>query len=67
MDKSELQIKLAEAQLTGYADASRGSSIEDHADSMGLTKKEWITLKKRGMVFLRPLDVKSLDEKFGIK
>ena len=59
------QIKLAEQQLTGFAHASKGFTINDLASSMGLTKREW--MKLRDVVDLKPLDRADLDEKYGIK
>lgn len=59
------QIKLAEAQLIGFAHASKGFNIIDLADSMALTKKEWLKLRDR--VHLKPLDKADLDEKYGVK
>jgi len=59
------QIKLAEAQLIGFAHASRGYSIKNLADSMNLSKKEWIKL--RDSVDLKPLDKEDLDERYGVK
>ena len=59
------QLKLAEAQIIGFAHASRGFSIKSLAESMGLTKKEW--LKIRDSVDLKELDKSDLDEMFEIK
>ena len=59
------QIKLAEAQLIGFAHASKGYSIKELADSMDLTKREW--LKLRDNVNIKPLDKAELDEKYGVK
>lgn len=59
------QIKLAEAQLIGFAHASKGFSIKELADSMALTKREW--LKLRDSLDLKPLDKADLDEKYGVK
>lgn len=59
------QIKLAEAQLIGFAYASKGFSIKELADSMALTKREW--LKLRDNVNIKPLDKADLDEKYGVK
>lgn len=59
------QIKLAEAQLIGFAHGTRGFSIKDLADSMGLTKKEWLKLRDKSD--LKPSDKDDLDEKYGIK
>jgi hypothetical protein len=59
------QIKLAEAQLIGFSHASKGFDIKNLADSMALTKREW--LKLRDHVNLKPLDKADLDEKYGIK
>lgn len=57
------QLKLAEAQLIGFAHASEGYNINDLAESMALTKKEW--LKLRDSVKLKPLDKADLDKKFN--
>ena len=59
------QLKLAEAQIIGFAHASRGFAIKDLAESMGLTKREW--LKIRDTVDLKELDKADLDEMFEIK
>lgn len=59
------QLELADAQLTGFAHASQGFGILELAESMGLTKKEWIKLRETSG--LKDLDKKDLDDKFGIK
>ncbi|MEP2668875.1 MAG: hypothetical protein ABJH04_07765 [Cyclobacteriaceae bacterium] len=59
------QINLAEAQLIGFAHASRGYSILELADSMALNKSEW--LKLRDPVNLKPIDKAELDERFGVR
>lgn len=59
-----IQEELALAQLTGFAHASRGFSIKELAESMGLTKEEWIKLKNKAG--LKSLDEEDLDEEFGI-
>lgn len=59
------QIKLAEAQLIGFAHASKGFDIKSLAYSMALTKREW--LKLRDSINLKPLDKADLDEKYGVK
>lgn len=59
------QIKLAEAQLIGFAHASKGFDIKSLADSMALTKREW--LKLRDSIDLKPLDKEDLDEKYEAK
>jgi DNA-binding Xre family transcriptional regulator len=58
------QLKLAEMQLVGFAHASKGFGIKELAESMGMTKKEWIKL--RNGVSLKQLDKIELDELFGI-
>lgn len=57
-------IKLAEAQLLGFAHASKGYSIKDLAQAMGLSKKEW--LKLRHSIDLKPSDKAELDAMFSI-
>ena len=59
------QIKSAEAQLIGFAHASRGFSINELAESMGLSKREWLNLRDK--INLKPLDKTDLDEKYGIE
>ena len=59
------QIKLAEAQLVGFGHASKGFSVNELAESMGLTKTEW--LKLRDSAPLKPLDKVDLNEKYGVK
>lgn len=59
------RLKLADAQLTGFAHASKGYRIEDLADSMGLKKSEWLKLREE--VFLKDSDKKALDSFFNIK
>lgn len=57
-------IKLAEAQMIGFAHASRGYSVKDLARAMNLTKREWI--KIRDSVDLKQSDKDDLDELFSI-
>ncbi len=59
------QIKLAEAQLIGFAHASKGHSIKDLAESMGLKKSEWIKLRSKDD--LKSLDRQDLDNHFQEK
>ena len=56
------QLLQAEAQLIGFAHASRGYSIKALAGAMGLTKNEWVKL--RNNVFLKESDKVDLDQKF---
>ena len=60
MSKKDGLLKLAEAQLIGFTQASRGYSIVSLANSMGLTKSEWIKL--RDSVDLKPQDKIELDK-----
>lgn len=57
-------IKLAEAQLTGFAHGSKGFSVTDLAKSMNLTKKEWEKLRLNSG--LKQSDVDDLDALFNI-
>ena len=57
-------IKLAEAQLTGFAHASKGYSIKDLAHSMNLTKREWLKLREK--IDLKKPDKEDLDTLFSI-
>ena len=57
-------IKLAEAQLTGFAHASKGYGVKDLARSMNLTKREW--LKLRETIYLKKSDKEGLDALFSI-
>jgi hypothetical protein len=59
------QIKLAEAQLLGYAHGTKGFSIKQLTDAMGLTKREW--LKLRDETTLKPTDKQDLDDLYGVK
>ena len=60
--KDKQQLELAEQQLVGFAHASKGYGIVDLAQSMGLKKSEWKSLK--GKVHLKPSDEQELDEHF---
>ena len=56
-------IDYAEQQLLGYSHAKQGYSIRDLVIAMGLTKKEWETLKKNDSVDYLTKDEKSeIDE-----
>jgi len=57
-------IKLAAAQLTGFAHASKGYSVKDLARSMNLTKSEWSKL--RDSIDLKQSDKDDLDAMFSI-
>ena len=59
-------IKIAEAQLIGFAHASKGYSIKSLAESMGLTKTEWKKLRE-STIDLKPSDIQDLDDFFKIK
>lgn len=58
------EIEMAEHQLTGYASARNGESVEQLARSMGLTAGEWSTIKEHGIVVLPKDDEAALDEYF---
>ena len=58
------QIELAEAQFIGYAHASKGYSVKELAESMALTKKEWIKL--RDIINLKESDKDDLNKMFGL-
>ena len=62
MNKKE--IEMAEQQLTGYASARAGESIESLAGSMGLTALEWEKIKTRSNVSLSKNDEEALDGYF---
>ena len=55
---------MAEQQLTGYASARAGESIESLAGSMGLTALEWEKIKTRSNVSLSKNDEEALDGYF---
>ena len=57
-------IKLAEAQLIGFAHATKGYGVKDLARSMNLTKREW--LKIRSSIDLKQSDKADLDAMFSI-
>jgi len=57
-------VKLAEAQMIGFAHASKGYSVKDLARAMNLTKTEWI--KIRNSVDLKQSDKDDLDDMFSI-
>ncbi len=57
-------VKLAEAQMIGFAHASKGYSVKDLARSMNLTKKEW--MKIRDSIDLKQSDKADLDAMFSI-
>lgn len=61
----EIQLNMAEQQLIGFGHASQGFRITELADSMGLTKKEWIKLRENAP--LKELDKKELDDFFNKK
>lgn len=54
------EIEMAEQQLTGYAHARAGHTIEALADGMGLTAGEWKEIQARGAVRLDDCDVDAL-------
>ncbi|MCE5227116.1 MAG: hypothetical protein LLG05_14820 [Porphyromonadaceae bacterium] len=58
------EIEMAEHQLTGFASARNGESIEQLACSMGLAVDEWNTIKVHGIVVLPKDDEAALDEYF---
>ena len=59
------EIEMAEQQLTGYAHAIAGHSIEALADSMGLTASEWEAIKARKIVRLNDCDSAALNVFLG--
>lgn len=59
---SKKQLEMAEQQLVGFAHAKAGHSVEQLADGMGLTAKEWDALKDK--VRLSVSDERDLDAYF---
>lgn len=60
---SKKQLELAEQQLVGFAYAKAGHDIEQLAEGMALTAKEWDALKNK--VRLSPSDERDLDAYFA--
>lgn len=61
------QLDLADAQLTGFAHSRfNRNDIIGLVTSMGLTKREWIKLKKDNAVALNDVDTKEVNEHFNI-
>lgn len=58
------ELDMAEQQLTGFAHAKAGYEVPALAESMGLTKREWESIKRRGVVKLDNRDVAALDAYF---
>jgi len=61
---SKKEIEMAEQQLTGFAAARSGESVESLAGGMGLTANEWEEIKSRGNVALSINDEEALDGYF---
>lgn len=59
-------LEMAEQQLTGFAHAAAGYSIEQTASAMGLKKEEWLELRKNIDSILDPKHICDLDTYFGI-
>jgi hypothetical protein len=61
------ELDLADAQLLGFSQASKNpDSIIELVESMGLTRGEWIALKKKGTIYLKDLDVEEVDKHFNV-
>ena len=58
------ELALAEAQLIGFNHCSKGYTIKELANSMGLTKNEWVKLRDK--IHLKSLDKAELDEIYKI-
>jgi len=48
MTEEAIQKRMAEMQLRGYAHAKRGYSLIELVESMGMTDREWLTIRRRG-------------------
>lgn len=61
------KLDLADAQFIGYHHGRFGSLIE-MVNAMGLTKKEWLQLKKRypQLPYLREMEVEEIDKHFKL-
>lgn len=59
---SKKQLEMAEQQLVGFAHARAGHDVEQLAESMGLTQREWDALKDK--VRLSERDERDLDAYF---
>lgn len=62
--KEKQMLDFAEQQLTGFAHASRGYSIEELATAMGLKESEWRKLSDK--VDLKFSDKRALDMMFNL-
>ncbi|MCK9273347.1 hypothetical protein M0P65_07465 [Candidatus Gracilibacteria bacterium] len=60
------QLDLADAQLLGFSYAKDGYSITMLVEDMGLTKSEWLTLKKKYpiVIYLSESDIDEIDKNF---
>lgn len=68
MNKQEVQINLAEQQLLGFSHAKRGYSLTDLIIAMGLTIKEWKSLKKDySLSYLNEDDYEEIENYFKKK
>lgn len=56
-------LKLAEAQLLGFAHASKGYSAKALVEAMGMTPKEWAKLRSK--CTLKPSDIAEIDNHFS--
>ncbi|NCU31424.1 MAG: hypothetical protein EOM23_00485 [Candidatus Moranbacteria bacterium] len=63
-----MQIEKAEQQLLGFGHCQRGADLISLIETMGLTQKEWLTMKERfNLYYLSEQDKKDIDFYFKKK
>ena len=67
MEEDEVRIREAVAQFVGFIHHRNKFSLYELVDSMGLTKEEWISIKKDYVSDLSVEDINSVDIYFDNK
>lgn len=67
IDTKDMELALAEAQLTGFVEGVKTANILSLAQSMGLTKNEWERIKNGNTVInsMKDTDIHELNKYFS--
>lgn len=65
-DLEDIEVEKAEQQLTGYIHAKRGFNLHALLDSMGMSEKEWDSIKFTAKILgLNDSEIQEIDEYFA--
>jgi len=63
------KLDLADASLLGHANASKGYSLKNLVQTIGMTKSEWVKWKDKYPTkgYFTQYEIQEIDEYFGLR